>query len=793
MFRKRVPYDGAFAPIAPGAPVLVPEVESAKQEGKPAAEGRQGRRAARFRLFPGIFKKRVPFNDSFAPIAPGAPVLVPEAESAKQEGESAAEGRQWRRAARFRLFPWIFKKRLPFEDAFAPIAPGAPVLVPEEEPGVEGRKEGAAERGRSRRGLFFNKRIPFDGAFAPIAPGAPVLLPEVPREPGAEGSEDDGDAGWEFTEGPSLARQWSRGWRLLLVMAVMVGAYGKWRGGRDYQGFKAWRARTLTAQAIQAMAGGLPEKASALLDQAAILAPREAVVMRAMADFCESRRDIMAVYALRQLVKIGASDEADRERICRLALDWGHPELILPEVLKEWEQADVKGLSLVQLRLSALWMVSRGLNREGEARLRLALQQAAGTAEVASLEVALGRMIMNAASATGMAESAAAEALRLLSGVAYSPTAEARLRAEATRLLAGLLLHPSRIQLLTPVRAELLCGAFRELAEAEQDVAAAAGYELAAVSVELAAFPERKEALVRALVEKSATSSLEQRLAAARWFNEHGLPKQALDICLNSPEEQVKVPWFTARIDALFALREFDRARAALQFADDPLPEHLRRLFLYRIERESRPNVDALAAMRVELEQAVAKASSQEALSAAENLERSGDTETALSIYNGRKNDPSAGLGARLGMVRCLDVLADRTLDLVKALEGVLQLWPQSDQARSDLAYLRLLEGDPDADDVPAVLRLQKQTPWFLAFRVAAALAHLHENRPGEALVLLERNEVPWEKVRPGWQAVYAAVLDANGRKEEAREVALRVAKAPLRPGELRLIEKLIK
>lgn len=645
---------------------------------------------------------------------------------------------------------------------------------------------------------MFKKRASLDDTWGSDLPTIPLPASEAaPVAPRAElegggGREDDP---YEPAAKISPVRRWLQGWRLLLVLAVLGGGYVKWRGGRDYQRIKAWRARGLTAQALEANAKGMADKASALLDQAAILAPAEPMVMRAMADYCEGRRDIMAIYALRQLVKIGAGGAADRERICRLALDWGHPELALASELKEWSASPVKGLSPLQLRLSALWMANRGQAKEGEERLRLALDMAQDAAEAAALEVALSRLIMNGASSAGMADTVAAEPLRRLSGVAYSPTAPLALRAEATRLLGGLLLHPEREKLLTPVRAELLRGGFLELAAAvaKADPAAAAGYALAAVTVEWKAFPDRRKALVESLVAMSKQASMEQRIAIARWFNENGQSQETLAICQANADVGQQVPWFTVRMDALFALRDFEGAMVELDKPEQPLPEHQRQLFLYRIQRQARPDEEALAKRRVDLERAIAKVAPKEVLAAAENLERAGALEMAQAFFERLKNDPGSGLAARLGMVRCLDVQAQSSVELVKALEGVLQLWPQCDQARSDLAYLRLLDGEPSADDVQVVLQLEKQSPWFLAFRVTAALAHLRERHPSQALAMLERDEVPWERVRPGWQAVYAAVLRANQRINDARVVAQRIAKLPLRPGEQELIAELLK
>ena len=619
----------------------------------------------------------------------------------------------------------------------------------------------------------------------PDRPLRPALPPRPAPGFALPAARDEEDP-WEISAPPGFFQRWRRGWRLGLVLALLVLGYGLWRGGRDYAHLKAWRARGLAGEAAAESARGAPGKAAALLDQAAILAPLDPVVMRTMADFCEPRQDIMAIYALRQVVKSGGASPADFERLCRLALDWGHPELAATQTLKQWSDAPAEGLSATQLRLSAAWLSSLGQFKEGEQRLRQALALSAGTPESLVLEVALSRLLMNAASSAGMAEEAAAEPLQRLSSVAYSPSAPLPVRAEATRLLAGLLLHPARRNLLTPVRADLLQSGFAELAAAtaSTDPAGAMAYELAGVTVNLAASPGRREEWIRPILEKATTAPVPVRLAIARWFNENGFAAEALSLCDTTSGVAADPDWFTVRVDALFAQRAFDPAIKLLSDPGQPLPGHRQQLFLYRIDRAAGRDESALAARRADLEKRVARAEPREVLETAENLERSGDIPTALALYSGLKNHPHAGLTARLGMVRCLDAFPDRTSDLIKALEGVLQLWPQSDQARNDLAYLRLLEGKPVADDCEAVAGFQRQFPGFLSFRISAALGALHQQKPVEALALLESDPVPWDRVRPGWQAVYAAVLAANDRPEEAKAIATRLAGAPLRPSE---------
>ena len=638
------------------------------------------------------------------------------------------------------------------------------------------------------------RQAPSDKTITPSMPEAidpsagEQKLPLVPAPIGRSPDLPPDHDPWEPAPPPNLWQRWRRGWRLVLLLAILVAAYGKWRGGRDYAMVKEWRARRLAAAALEPDRN-TPGQAAALLGKAALLAPHDPVVMRAMADFCEPRQDLMAIYALRQVLKAGPADPAVLERLCRLALDWGHPELADGATLQEWASAPAASLALTPLRLSAVWLASRGQSQEGEARLRQALTLAAGTPEALSLEIALSRLLLKAASQSGSA-TAAEEPLRRLSSVAYSPSAPLALRAESTRLLAGLLLHPTSRSFLTPVRADLLREAFLDLSRSvtDTDPAAAIEYQLSAVSVDLAATPGRRDELVRSVLEKAASAPLDDRLATARWLNENGFPKEALALCEANPGEAGQADWFTAQIDALYELGELDRATQLLAAPSQPLPPHLQQLFLYRLEKAAGRDEKSLAERRRELEQAAAQAQPNEMLSVATSLEKSGDPTTALPLYSSLKNHPQAGLSARLGMVRCLEAMPDKSLDLIQALEDVLQLWPQSEQARNDLAYLHLLAGNPTAVDLESAVSLHAASPWFLPFRITAALRQLHQKDPSGALALLQAEPVRWERVRPGWQAVYAAILAANGKISEAKEITLRLADAPLRPEERKLM-----
>ena len=97
------------------------------------------------------------------------------------------------------------------------------------------------------------------------------------------------------------------------------------RGLKEYRTFKAYLSHSEVAKALQLSKEGNEQGAIALLEKAGARSPNDAIVLRALADFNEPRQDPMTLYALRKLVNNRDATAEDRERLCRLAFDWGHP------------------------------------------------------------------------------------------------------------------------------------------------------------------------------------------------------------------------------------------------------------------------------------------------------------------------------------------------------------------------------------------------------------------------------------------------------------------------------------
>ena len=116
---------------------------------------------------------------------------------------------------------------------------------------------------------------------------------------------------------------------------------------------------------------------------------------------------------------------------------------------------------------------------------------------------------------------------------------------------------------------------------------------------------------------------------------------------------------------------------------------------------------------------------------------------------------------------------------------------PQDPAPKNDLAYLNLLFSEKVDESMQAARELVAAVPDRAAYRTTLALACLRKKQPKEALAAYDQAEINWSTALPGWQAVRAAVLAANGREAEARELALTINWDRLKPEERALIRTL--
>lgn len=593
-------------------------------------------------------------------------------------------------------------------------------------------------------------------------------------------------------------RRWSRGWRLALLIVLLLAAYALVRGPADYRALKKWRAQRWLAEAALATT---PEARRAALRKATTFAPDDEAVVRALLDFGEATNDPVALDASRQIARLGWERPEDITRRVRVALAWRGLDASMNALLEEWSKEDPATLDAERLTVVAQWWAQQGKTAEAARHLTKRLEtEPAGKIRTA-LQLQLARLYLQENSTLGP-QGAPVPAWSLLAGMIGDEGIPEASRERASALLAASLRDPRRYPgALTPADAAKFIGIL-DTAAALPALPTRGKFEidLTRTALKRFCFPASGEEEGKALASRWQDAAPDLRLEVVRWLNGEGLFAAALGQAESSPPDPLPQGWLIAQLDAVAGTGAWEQVAPLLAAnPTDALSPLLRQLFIYRAAKvlagpnpPPPPAEGPLQAALTALLRDAPAAEPGETLYAAGNLEAAGDLAAALPLFRLIKDQEGVAGPARRGIVRCLASDPERVKELITALESVVSNEPRLMEAQSDLVYWRLMEGRAEAEDFQRAQELAKQFPQYLSSRTLAALAALKQARPAEALAAYDGITVDWKAVPVTWRLVRAAVLAANNRKEEAQSLVTALDPTRLKPGERLLLRQVI-
>jgi hypothetical protein len=611
--------------------------------------------------------------------------------------------------------------------------------------------------------------------------------PPVPVPPPPSGFRDHAESDWVPLQDLPWYRRWSRGWRLALLIVLLLAAYGLVRGPADYRALKKWRAQRWLAEAASA---SNPQARRAALRKAATLAPDDEAVVRALLDFGEATRDPVALEASQLLAGQGWERPEDVTRRVRVAVTWRGLDARMNALLEEWSKEDPAKLDAERLTVVAQWWAQEGKTAEAAGHLSKRLEgEPAGKIRTA-LQLQLARLYLQENSTLGP-QGAPVPAWSLLAEIIGDEGIPEASRERASALLAASLRDPRRYPgVLPPADAAKFIGIL-DTAAGLPALPTRGKFEIDLTRTALQRFctPASGEEEGRALASRWQDAAPDLRLEVVRWLNGEGLFAAALAQVKSAPPDPLPQGWLIAHLDALAGTGAWEQVAPLLAAnPTDALSPLLRQLFIYRAAKvlagpnPPRPENPLHAAQSALLRDAPA-ADPGEILYAAGNLEAAGDLAAALPLFRLIKDREGVAGPARRGIVRCLASDPERVKELISALESVVSNEPRLMEAQADLVYGRLMEGWAEAEDFQKAQELAKQFPQYLSCRTLAALAALKQTRPAEALAAYDGMTVDWKAVPVTWRLVRAAVLAANDRREEAQSLVTAIDLARLTPG----------
>ncbi len=590
-----------------------------------------------------------------------------------------------------------------------------------------------------------------------------------------------------------------RGWRKLFpwlrtvpgivtIVALVLLAICVWQARTIYRAAKEWRVDRLLAQSAQAERAGDEAAETRHLRKAFTLLPSYAPNWRALAHYHERRGEGAALIAYEQLLATKEATLADAIGACRQAALRGNPDTgqrILALVEEIEGTRDLSPVIALRARLLAIG------NKWDEA-IVLAQKAAESSGGEAPEKLIFATVLLQAADRAALAERLplAGRAVKVLSELATRPDDTA---VEALSSLISLARQPAAAQLLGGYDIQAWIDA------AERHPKASARLRVLAWNLQVVNKAEDADKFFAAFVAKWRDSPLPQRLEAARWLNQNGRARLTVDI--SGPQKDVSEDWFLVHLDALAAVGDWKGVLENLEAKTGQaaaMSGALRALYRFRAQSELHLPVNSEETWR-DIQIQLQGEPVQTQVYVGQYAEKTGALKQAVAIYrrvldeaaapaNFERTVPKdAKLVCYTGLLRNIPATAP-VAEVLPLLEALVADFPELEEARNDVTYLRLLKGKPtDAMRQDAAKNLQK-SPAMLAYRTTAALLELRAGNATAAEKLYDGWKIDWDGAADRFKAVRAAVLAAVGQEEQAKAMRTTVQESNLRPEELALL-----
>ena len=298
--------------------------------------------------------------------------------------------------------------------------------------------------------------------------------------------------------------------------------------------------------------------------------------------------------------------------------------------------------------------------------------------------------------------------------------------------------------------------------------------------------PEDADRIYDETIARWSRGEIADSIQLARWLNVHQQPERVL--ALFSVERALKNnKLFLTRLDALGILQRWNEIDELLTRSDLSFDPSVVESFRARTAQERNATLDA----ELHWSHAVALAAGDpfKLRFVANFAEHSHATAAVLKAFEQLARFPEHAAFAYHGIQRQSQQTGEVSAQLAAA-EKISALAPEDPDAAAQLAYLNLLlETDVEAN-LATAKKLAEKYPNRLSFRVTAALGYLRHHAAGSALAQFKAPApIDWKRAQPAWRAVYAAVLLANDRNDEAREMIATIPLDRLSPEERALLE----
>jgi len=504
---------------------------------------------------------------------------------------------------------------------------------------------------------------------------------------------------------------------------------------------KDWRARQFIERAKELSAQGKLQEAFNNAASAMQMRPALPEVKRAYARVLLAANEPACLQVMQQLIDSGKATAEDRLELAEAALRFGDVALAEKEafyLLQKGESTPKALYVLSRVRLAqqrlpdALQALRECLEAGGgpEPTVLLArLQIAQNTPESLKSAIDLLRPIARQKDQAGL------DALLVL---VASPALKSD---EGTEWIEALRTHP--------------------LANDAQ--------KLAAASAEIQLRPSGYADVVKKTVASYRDGGVEQRAEVARWLNQNREYDGVLEV-ITVEEASERSDLFLIRLDAMAGKRDWKSIADLLRGENLPLQNPVVLLYRGRAARElGKPEEAATFYRRAVVESAPTRDVMWYVIN---YLQRIGEDKVLEQELQALTDNPSTARQAFAALVPIVQKRQDAE-ELYQLYDRMLKRLPADTVVQNDHRYFAALTGR--RADVSGGRELVAKEPQMLAYRVTLALAHLKNGQHEAAMRVFDGITLDPAQIQPYQRTVLAAVLGANGREAEARQLTLSV------------------
>jgi len=518
---------------------------------------------------------------------------------------------------------------------------------------------------------------------------------------------------------------------------------------------KDWRARQFTERAERLLEENKLQEAFNNAASAMQMRPGLPDVRRTYAKVLLTANKAEGMAVLRTMAEDGTADTQDRLDLTDAALRFGDVPLAEREAFQALQSGERKPDAL--LRVARVHLAQQ---KPADAAQALRESLAAGQNADASILLARLQFAVNTPDSTAVA-------LDLLRPLAKQQD-EVGLQALLTLVASPSLQSSEGVGSVEALRNH-------PKATDEQ--------KLAAASAEIQLDPRRYAEIVKRTVAEYRSGTIEQRAQLARWLNQNREYDNVLDV-IKVEEAAGRSDLFLIRLDALAGRGYWPEIAELLRGDSIPLQVPVVLLYRGRAARElGKPEESATFYRRAVIEAAPTPDVMWYVIN---YLQRVGEDHFLEQELEKLADNPASARQAFQALVPIVQKRQDAE-ELYQLYDRMLKRLPSDPAVQNADRYFAALTGR--RADVSGARELVDEQPRMLAYRITLALTHLKNGQPEAAMKVFDGITLDPMQIQPYQRAVLAAVLGANAREEEARQLARNVPGDVVTTQEIELIK----